>query len=291
MNPLGINLWNWCPGLTGACLGLPEKAARMGFTALELPMTQPELPAGLKEEIRDTGLAVSLCAALGPGRDLSNFDPAVRERTMEYLTRCLDTGAALGASVLAGPLYAGGGKCHRLEEDEKKREWDLAVTGLRRLARRAAGCGMALALEPLNRYRTSVANTAGQVLKMVQDIGEANVGVHFDTYHACLEERDLCRALEDALASGRVNHFHACANNRGAPGQGVLPWERILGLLLRYGYAGHVTMETFAPGGLDASWVQVHPEPDQVAREGLEYLKKFFENHGEPGRLAAKERG
>lgn len=48
MNPLGINLWNWCPGLSGGpAWGCLEKAARMGFTALELPMTQPELPAGL----------------------------------------------------------------------------------------------------------------------------------------------------------------------------------------------------------------------------------------------------
>ena len=39
MNKLGINLWNWAPGLSDACCGLPTKAAEMGFTALELPMT------------------------------------------------------------------------------------------------------------------------------------------------------------------------------------------------------------------------------------------------------------
>ena len=37
MNKLGINLWNWAPGLSDACCGLPTKAAEMGFTALELP--------------------------------------------------------------------------------------------------------------------------------------------------------------------------------------------------------------------------------------------------------------
>ena len=66
MNPLGINLWNWCAGLSEECLGLPEKVARMGFTAVELPMTQPQVPSALADEIRNTGLAVSLCAALGP---------------------------------------------------------------------------------------------------------------------------------------------------------------------------------------------------------------------------------
>ena len=35
-------------------------------------------------------------------------------------------------------------------------------------------------------------------------------------------------------------------------------------------------METFALGGLDSSWVQVHSEPDELAREGLFYLQAFF---------------
>lgn len=103
------------------------------------------------------------------------------------------------------------------QPDEKKREWMLAVDGLRELARRAEHYGVVLSVEPLNRYRTSVANTAGQVLRMVEEVDAPNVGVHFDTYHACLEERDLCAALEQVLQAGKVNHFHACANNRGAP--------------------------------------------------------------------------
>ena len=107
MNPLGINLWNWCAGLSEECLGLPEKVARMGFTAVELPMTQPQVPSALADEIRNTGLAVSLCAALGPGRDLSSFDSAVRASTMDYLTTCLETAGQLGAGILAGPLYTG----------------------------------------------------------------------------------------------------------------------------------------------------------------------------------------
>ena len=35
-------------------------------------------------------------------------------------------------------------------------------------------------------------------------------------------------------------------------------------------------METFALGGLDSSWVQVHSEPDELAREGLFYLPLYF---------------
>lgn len=91
MNKLGINLWNWAPGLSDACCGLPTKAAEMGFTALELPMTQPAVSPTLRDEVRGSGLEVSLCAALGAGRDLSSFDADVRAATMQYLTDCLQT--------------------------------------------------------------------------------------------------------------------------------------------------------------------------------------------------------
>jgi len=290
MNRLGINLWNWCTGLSDECLGLTKKAASMGFTAVELPMTVPEISERLADEIRGSGLEVSLCAALGAGRDLSNFDPKIRRSTMEYLTECLKTGERVHASVFCGPLYTGGGKRHWLSEDDKKREWDLAVTGIRELSRRAKECGVALSLEPLNRYRTSVANTSAQVLQMIEDIGRDNVGLHFDTYHACLEERDLLEALENSLKSGKVSHFHACANHRGAPGQGIMPWKQIMDLLMEYGYKGHITMETFALGGLDSSWVQVHDDPDSLAREGIGWLKDYFKAAG-PGQKGADTYG
>lgn len=275
MNKLGINLWNWEPELSDACLGLPEKIASMGFTAIELPMTQPEIGEALYEEVRQSGLAVSLCAAMGPGRDISNFDPQVRQSTMDYLEKCLALGEKLGAHVFAGPLYAGGGKRHRLPEEQKKYEWDLAVNGLKQLSGRAKEHGMVLALEPICRYRTSVVNTVGQCLAMLKDIDEDNVGLHFDTYQACIEERDLLEALKTGLKSGKLMHVHACANNRGCPGDGIMPWEQIFALLKEYGYEGHITMETFAEGGLDSSWINVHGQPDDVALRGIRNLKKY----------------
>ena len=276
MNKLGINLWNWVPGLSDACCGLPTKAAELGFTAVELPMTQTQLSPALRDEVRACGLEVSLCAAMGAGRDLSSFDAGVRASTMDYLTDCLKTGAEVGAVMLAGPLYAGGGKRHVLPPDEAAREWELAVTGLQELSRRAEEYGIKLALEPLNRYRTSVINTVEQVLRLLADVDRANVGIHYDTYHACLEEADLLVSLETALQSGKVTHFHACGNNRGAPGDGIVPWGDVFALLKKYGYDGHVTMETFAPGGLDASWVNVHGTPDEVAARGVHFLKRYF---------------
>lgn len=278
MNKLGINLWNWVPGLGEACLGLPAKVADMGFTAIELPMTVPDPGAALEQEIRSTGLAVSLCAALGAGRDLSSFDAEVRRSTLQYLTQCLQTGERLGATVLAGPLYAGGGKRHALPPDERSREWELAVTGLQELARRARECGMTLALEPLCRYRTSVVNTVDQALRMIDDIGSPNVGLHYDTFHACLEEADLLSSLSRALQAGKVLHFHACANNRGAPGQGLVPWNDVLRLLQEDTTAATSRWKRLHPVGWTPAGSMYTPNRTKWPAAALPFCAAFLNN-------------
>ena len=65
MNRFGINLWNWCAGLSDDCLGKPTRAAELGFTAVELPMTVPTVSPALADEIRSTGLAVPFAPRWG----------------------------------------------------------------------------------------------------------------------------------------------------------------------------------------------------------------------------------
>ncbi len=279
MNRIGINLWNWVVSLDQDCIPLIEHVARLGFTAVELPMSIPALPNvnEIKNTIQRLGLEVSLCASMTAGRDISHADQAVRKATETYLRGCIDTAAALGARVFAGPLYAGGGKRHQLEEPARQAEWGRAARGLRSLADYAADKGVRLALEPINRYRTSVVNTTAQALAMVKDIGRDNVGVHFDTYQSCIEDESVCGALQKVLEANKLFHFHACANHRGAPGTGHLPWQEIISLLKTYGYQGHVTMETFCPGALDAGWVPLAESQDALALTGLGFLKAHLQ--------------
>lgn len=276
-NPLGINLWNWVNELNAECVSLIEKIKVMGFTAVEIPMTTPHLSDELQDAIRDSGLVVSLCAALGPGRDLSHNDPQVRANTMAYMLACLETAYEIGASVFAGPLYAGGGKRHLLSDSEQQDELDLAVAGLKTLAKHAEDYGILLAIEPINRYRTSVINTVDQAIELIDRIDHEKVGIHFDTFHAGIEEEDIILAMEKVLEREKMFHFHACANHRGAPGQGFFPWDDIFETLHRYHYQGHITMETFKPGGLDSGWVQLGGSPDQIAEFGLNYMKSRME--------------
>lgn len=112
------------------------------------------------------------------------------------------------------PVYAGGAKAHNLNIDDRKREWELAVNGLKEMADIARECGVVIGVEPVNRYRTSVVNTVEQALQMVADIDKANIQILFDTYQANIEESNVCTALEIVLKAGKLAHFHACENNK-----------------------------------------------------------------------------
>ena len=54
---------------------------------------------------------------------------------------------------------------------------------------------MTLGLEICNRYETNVINTAGDALRLADDIGEDNVLIHLDTYHMNIEEDDFVRPV------------------------------------------------------------------------------------------------
>ncbi len=154
MVSLGINLWNFENELNDRCLGLPTFIKEIGYTAIEIPMTTTILNEKLIKEIKNSGLKVSLCASLGGGKDMSSFDDNVRKISLNYLKECIDVGEKLNAELICGPLYAGSGKRHILDEHNKQKEWNYAVEGIRELGEYARGKGIKIAIEPINKYRT-----------------------------------------------------------------------------------------------------------------------------------------
>ncbi len=100
---------------------------------------------------------------------------------------------------------------------------------------------MHLALEPLNRYETSLINTIDEALDVIERVGEDNLGLLPDTFHMNIEEP----SVEDSLrrAAGRTIHFHVADSNRWHPGAGHLDFARILRLLKDLGYDRYLSGE------------------------------------------------
>jgi len=272
---LGVNTFIWrSPFRTDRDLDLVDHAADLGAEVFEIAVEDPDLvdAAPLAQALRRRGLHAVVCGAYGPGRDVGDPDPAVRASTLAYVARLVRLAEALGADLVAGPAYGSVGLARPLPPDERAAE---------EAAEDAAAHGVRLALEPLNRFETDRVNTVEQGLRLCEDVGHDAVGLHLDTFHLHLEERDSAAAVRAAAEAGRLFHVHACENDRGVPGRGQVAWEGVARALREVAYAGDVVIESFTPAvtsiaGAVRLWRPVAPDQDTIAREGLAFLRRLL---------------
>lgn len=278
----GVNTWVWTSPLTTEELEkLAPHVASLGFDWIEAPLE------GLGDLnyrqgaaiIRDHGLGVSCCAAMGPDRDLIHPDAAIRDSGMAYLRGAIDATAALGATNLVGPLYSAVGRTWQQTLADRATDLDLLVENLSALAAYAGDKGVMLCLEPLNRFETSFINLASQAIEVVDRVGHPNCQIMLDTFHMNIEEKSLGDAIR--LVGPRLKHLHACENDRGAPGSGNVDWAGIKQGLSDIGYDGPVVIESFTAkvksiARAAAIWRALAPTQDDLARDGVTFLKQLL---------------
>jgi D-psicose/D-tagatose/L-ribulose 3-epimerase len=277
---IGINTWVWTSPFGDDSLELVSRAQTMGFDVFEVAVEDPSRFAGdrLAEALRSSGLRPVACGAFGPSRDLTHEDSKFRRESLEYIGEVLKLCERWDARIFAGPMYSAVGKRRQVSADQKRKEWDLAVAGIRKAGMMAADHGVVLAIEPLNRFETDLVNTAAQVVMMVEEIAHPNVKIHLDTFHMMIEEKSLLDAI--VLAGPRLVHFHACESNRGTPGTGLVPWDQVADGLRTIGYGGDLVIESFTPecvsiAAAAAIWRPLAPSQDALARDGLAFLRRL----------------
>jgi len=278
----GVNTWVWTSPLTTAELEkLAPHVAEMGFDWIEAPL---ESIGDLDHKrgadiIRRHGLGVSACAAMGPDRDLIHPDEAVRKNGMAYLRQAIEATHALGGTNLVGPLYAAVGRTWQQTPAARARDLDVLVKNLGELARYAGDYGVILCVEPLNRFETSFINLAEQAIEVVDRVDHPNCQVMLDTFHMNIEEKSLGNAIR--AAGKRLRHVHACENDRGAPGSGNVTWNEVAQALKDIKYDGPVVIESFTSkvksiARAAAIWRSLAPTQDDLARDGLKFLKQLL---------------
>ncbi len=275
----GINTWVWVsPLTTGRLRELAPHIAELGFDWIELPL---ESIADIDYDqaaaiIRDSGLDVSCCVAMGPDRDLIHPDKSIRENGMAYVRQCIDAVNTVGGTNLVGPLYAAVGRTWQQTADERAHDLDILVPNLRALAEYAGDRGVVMGVEPLNRFETSFINLADQVIEVVDRVDHPSCGIMLDTFHMNIEEKSLGDAIR--AAGSRVVHIHSCENDRGAPGSGNVDWNGVARALKDINYDGPVVIESFTPdvksiARAAAIWRPLADSSDSLATEGLAFLK------------------
>lgn len=278
----GVNTWVWTSPLTTAELEtLAPHIAGLGFDWIEVPLESLDdldYKRGA-EIIKANGLGVSCCVAMGPDRDLIHPDLAIRASGMAYVRGAIEATATLGAMNLVGPLYATVGRTWQQTPEDRAKDLEILVDNLGQLAEYAEEHGVILCVEPLNRFETSFINLASQAIEVVDRVNHPHCQVMLDTFHMNIEEKSLGEAIR--AAGPRLKHFHACENDRGAPGSGNVTWDEVARALRGIDYDGPVVIESFTAkvksiARAAAIWRALAPTQDDLARDGLNFLNMLL---------------
>lgn len=247
------------------------KISALGYDGVELAIRDPNLVnAGeLLRLVSAHGLKVP---AIGTGQawgeeglSFTDPDPAVRaaaiQRVRDHAPLAARLDAACGESgrtvIIIGLLR---GIVKPGIDHEQAMDW--LIEALQACADAAAPHGVRLALEPINRYETTLINTVSQGLALIERVGADNFGLLLDTFHMNIEEPSIKESIR--ACGDRIFHFHVADSNRWYPGAGHLDFESILEALFATGYQHYISGE-FMP----------MPDADTSAREAISYLRNI----------------
>jgi D-psicose/D-tagatose/L-ribulose 3-epimerase len=259
-------------------LKLLERCKGMGYDAVEIiPFDPDNFPAArVRQTAADLGLTINTGYGMPPEYNTISPDAKVRKAGVEFSKRLIDLSNEAGAEVFGGAVYCGWG--YLTGAMRTADEWRWGIDSYREIAEYAAQTSrLILGIEPLNRFESHFINIAGDALEFIREVGMSNVKVHLDTFHMIREEDNIVDAIRQT--GNQLGYFHACENQRGIPGTGLVPWLDVFRTFQEIGYDGCVTVESFDPNmpriaKLCCIWRKLADSPEQLATQGLQFLKE-----------------
>jgi sugar phosphate isomerase/epimerase len=218
------------------------RIAALGYDGVELAIRDPK-PVNLEELeqlVRKHKLSVP---AIGTGQawgeeglSFTDPDPEVRHAAIMRIKSHVPAAARFAAVIIIGLMR---GIVKPGVDPAQAMDW--LVEALKECSAAAHSHGIRLALEPINRYETTLINTTTQGLELIERVGADNFGLLLDTFHMNIEEPDIEASIRQC--GERIFHFHVADSNREYPGAGHLDFKLILDALLATGYTGWVSGE------------------------------------------------
>lgn len=240
------------------------RIAALGYDGVELAIRDPELiDLDLLEGIIQTQHlsvpAIGTGQAWGEeGLSFTDPDPEIRRAAIERIKSHIPYAARFQAIIIIGLIR---GIVKPGVNPVQAMDW--LVNALKECSSAAMPHGIRLALEPINRYETTLINTASDGMKLIEDVGASNFGLLLDTFHMNIEEPDIEGSM---LTCGQhIYHFHVADSNRWYPGAGHLNFKAILNTLAKTGYSGWVSGE-FLP----------KPDAETAAEMNISLLKQLM---------------
>lgn len=252
-------------------------AAQLGYDLIEIPLLDPTAvdAAATVKLLQKNGIRGVTSLGLNFKADISSADAVVAKRGEVLLERALAVTRDIGATYMGGVIYSALGKYPGPATARGRRN---CIAALRRLAKAAKTSGITLGLEPVNRYESNLINTGEQALEIIAATGADNIVVHLDTYHMNIEEGNLARCVE--RCGRKIGYLHVGESHRGYLGTGTIDFGVIFRALVRAGYDGPITFESFSSAVVDpnlsnalAVWRNLWSDSDDLAGAAKAFIE------------------
>lgn len=259
-------------------LGLLDTARGLGLDCFEIAVGDDVAfdPEPVRRRAETLGLRLTVSpGGVWPGDcDISSESAADRQRGLAWHKRQVDLAQEIAAVGYCGALYGHPGtvlRCRRPPD-----EYPRIAEALHALAEYGAERGVAIVLEPMSHFRTHVANTPEQIMELIGLSDHANLHTLLDTYHLVTEVRDYAAAIRTVRE--RLWAIHACENDRGVPGGGLVPWDVVFETLRAIDFDGYLLFESYNSSVDDFAvgrglFHDVCPDGAAFVRQGLAFVR------------------
>lgn len=250
---IGVTDWNLRKGASPESVAL---AASIGFEGVEisfgrprpdeasLPADKPETIAAYREALGRHKIAVA-----GTCVDALHKNCLMNDRQgVKWVSDGIRMSRELGSKVLLMPAFF---DC----EIKTPALMDSTASAIKEVIKDAEQAGVTLGLE----------NTlsAGENLRIMDRVGSGHLKVYYDPQNAIRWNHDPFKEIPE-LGASRICQFHI-KDNDGYLGEGKVPWDRLLSVILNLGFDGWANLET------------INPSKDVPAdmRRNLAYVRRF----------------
>jgi len=249
-----------------------KRIAKLGYDGIEIGAAAPHaypphLGADRRAQVRDLlqehNIALSSMLPApsgGPGNNPAS--PYIEERraTVEHYKDLAELTAFWGGKTL---IYLPG---WIIFGTSRRQAWAWTREVLTEIADAIGHTGVTLVIEPTS-HDTNLCVNADDAIELMQDVNRPNVKLMFDTFHVNWSHEVNTDYVYKMGAD--LKHIHISDNDRLPPGMGVIDFPAVIDAMIDIKFDGYLTMETgFHRRGI---------EPDQDAREGIDYLRPLVE--------------
>lgn len=235
-------------------------------------IAEAKLPEGEDAEslrkLRESGLQATICLpTMLSVLQLPPFggpdDPDERVESLCASVRRLAAFDPVTLLVLTGPVG----------DRDPAEARQIAVAGLREVARTAKEAGVRVALEPIHasaRDDFTMVDTIPDAVALVEEVGEP-MGILFDTWHLwdTPDVLDHIRAEAHRFPAVHINDWRAETrgwDDRALPGEGIMDLPAIFAALEDGGFDGWYDLEVFSTETYSDSLLKL--DPAEMVRRG-----------------------